>query len=197
MDYTDRKKTMIRRLFRFMASGYAALMISLLPLQAEAENSAASEYAVKAALVFKIAKFVTWPEQAFGGLSEPLSVCVHENNPLAPALSTLDGKPIHGRPFSVRYLGNDPVVSTDCQILLITQAAIKRQTTLLKSVSTEPVLTIIDSDQFRSKGGIIGLGVRQNRIQFEIDIAASESAGLEISAQLLELAKAMGNRQGT
>jgi len=172
-------------------------MISLLPLQATAESPVASEYAVKAALVFKIAKFVTWPDQAFTGLSEPLSVCVPENNPIAPALSTLSGKPIHGRAFSVRYVSDNPIVSSDCQILLVTKTSNKRQTAFLKAISSQPVLTIVDNDQFGKQGGIIGLKVKQNRVQFEIDIAASENAGLDISAQLLQLAKIMNKRQGT
>lgn len=170
-------------------------MIALQPLQATAEGPAASEYAIKAALVFKIAKFVTWPEQAFTSLSEPLSVCVPENNPIAPALSSLSGKPIHGRAFSVRYVGEYPVISSDCQILLVTNS--KRQTAFLEAVANQPVLTIVDNDQFKGRNGIIGLGINQNRVQFEIDIAASQNAGLDISAQLLQLAKIMDRQRGT
>jgi hypothetical protein len=172
-------------------------MIVLLPVQATAENSTASEYAIKAALVFKIAKFVTWPDQAFDGLSEPLSVCVPESNPIAPALSTLNGKKIHGRAFSVRYVSDNPIISRECQILLVTYTNNKRQTAFLKAISCQPVLTIVDNDQFENRGGIIGLEIKQNRVQLEIDIAASENAGLDISAQLLQLAKVMGKKQGT
>jgi hypothetical protein len=186
-----------RRLHRIAASWYAALIFSLLPVQAMAESPAASEYAVKAALVFKIAKFVTWPDQAFDSLSEPLSVCVPEKSPIAPALSSLNGKPIHGRVFSVRYVSENPIVSNDCQILLVTKTTSKRQTAFIKAISSQPVLTIVDNDQFRNQGGIISLEVKQNRVQFEIDVAASENAGLDISAQLLHLAKIMGKRQGT
>jgi hypothetical protein len=197
MNHPDRNSFYYSRRLRLTAAWCLAMLITALPMQASAESAAASEYAIKAAMVFKIAKFVSWPKQAFTGLSEPLSVCVQESNPIAPALSTLSGKPIHGRPFSVRYLKENPVMFNDCQILLVPKNSGKRQTAFLKAISSQPVLTIVENDNFKKQGGIIGLEIKQNRVQFAIDVAASENAGLDISAQLLQLAKIVDNREGT
>jgi len=197
MNSPDRNLAKHIRRSGLTASWYAAMLIAFLPMQATAEGTAASEYAIKAAIVFKIAKFVSWPDQAFSGLSKPLSVCVQENNPIAAALATLSGKPIHGRAFAVRYFDESPFLSSDCQILLVTNTSSKRQTALLEAISKQPVLTIVDNDHFINRGGIIGLDIQQNHVQFAINVTASKTAGLDISAQLLQLAKIMDNRQGT
>ena len=189
---------MIRcRILRFTVSSCAAFLLALQPTLVKAEGAAASEHAVKAALIFKLAKFVSWPDSAYSGLSEPLSVCVQKSDPIVAALSTLSGKPIHGRAFSVRYFDNSPFISTDCQILFVSNVSSERPTALLNEISNQPVLTIIDNVNSAHQDGIIGLKIKQNRVQFEINIAASETAGLDISAQLLQLAKITDNRQGT
>jgi len=174
MNSPDRNLAKRIRRSRLTASWYTAMLIAFLPMQATAEGAAASE-----------------------GLSKPLSVCVQENNPIAAALATLSGKPIHGRAFAVRYFDESPFLSSDCQILLVTNTSSKRQTALLEAISKQPVLTIVDNDHFINRGGIIGLDIQQNHVQFAINVTASKTAGLDISAQLLQLAKIMDNRQGT
>jgi hypothetical protein len=174
-----------------------ALLILSLPVHAKADSAAASEFTIKAAIIFKIAKFVSWPEQAFSGLSEPLTVCVKEGAPIAAALSTLSGKSIHGRVFTVKNYSESLLIPNDCQILLVNSVRSERQTALLDTISSQPILTIGDNDQFIDQSSIIGLEIKQNRVQFVINVAASESAGLDISAQLLQLAKITDNRQGT
>lgn len=181
----------------FAVSWYAALLIASLPAHAIAQGAAASEYAVKAAIIFKIAKFVSWPKHVYAGQSEPLSVCVRKNDPIAAAMSALSGKPIHGRALSVRYFDNNPKISSGCQILFMSDASDTRQLALLDSIAGQPVLTIGNSQQFTRRGGIIGLEIKNNRVQFAINIAASETAGLDISAQLLQLAKITDSSQGT
>jgi hypothetical protein len=56
-------------------------------------------------------------------------------------------------------------------------------------VADAPVLTISDSDEILDLGAIVLLQVKDNQIQFAISVGASQRAGLDISAQLLQLAK--------
>jgi len=175
----------------------AALLVVSLPTYAMADSTKASEYAVKAAIVFKIAKFVTWPEQAFSDHDNSLSVCVPKNDPIARAMSALRGKTIHGRVFSVKYFDENALISNACQILFLTKISGKRQRTLLNIAAKRPILTIGDNDQFLDRGGIVGLEIKQDRVHFAINVAASESSGLDISAQLLQLAKIRDKRDGS
>jgi len=204
MNLSHHKQANCRRIHRLAASWCTIFLIASLPAHAIAEGAAASEFAVKAAIIFKIAKFVSWPEQAFADHSEPLTLCLQETDPLATAISALDGRLIHGRVFSAKYLtggpglnsDDNPITSGHCQILLLTNTGSDRQSALLDAAAGLPILTIGDSNQFIGRGGIIGLEIEQNRVRFAINTAASESAGLDISAQLLQLAKIMDNRGG-
>ena len=95
---------------RLLRAWLFSMLLIALPAQGKSETAAASENAIKAAIVFKIAKFVSWPEQAFNGISEPLSVCLHQSDPLADALNSLSGKAIHGRVFNVRFIEESGLV---------------------------------------------------------------------------------------
>jgi len=188
--------TKIHRNARFAVSWCAVLLIASLPVHAVAAGPSASEYAIKAAIIFKIAKFVSWPEQAFTGQNEPLTVCVQKDDPITTAMSELNGKSIHGRVFSVQQIDENTTNHDGCQILFLSNTHREQQLVLLSKATGQPVLTIGDNAQFISHGGIIGLNIEQNHVQFSINIAASETAGLDISAQLLQLAKITGIQQG-
>jgi len=195
MKYLYRNKSRPRRTCRLASKWCVLLLIASLPAHAIAEG--ASEHAIKAAIIFKIAKFVSWPKTAFSSRSDPLAVCAQKDAPIAAALSELSGKPIHGRVLSVQFLDENQMQSASCQILFLTSTRNEKQLALLDSISQRPILTIGEDEKFISRGGIIGLEINQNRVRFAINVEASEAAGLNISAQLLQLAKITDDRQGT
>jgi hypothetical protein len=157
-----------------------------------ATETTASEYSVKAAIIYKIAKFVAWPEDAFSSRNEPLLVCLPDADPMGPAMDALAGKIVWGRPIAVRRLHETSTVTTDCKILFLGRASNASHMKLVSNVANAPVLTIGDSREFVNIGGIVTLEIEKSRVQFAINVAASERAGLNISAQLLQLAKIKG-----
>ncbi len=175
----------------------SVLLMGLLPANAVAQGASASEYAIKAAIIFKIAKFVSWPEDAYSSRSEPLSICIFEDDPISPAISALRGKAVHGRAFAVRFIDEGPVTNGRCQILFLSNLHKTKQSSLLNIATGQSILTIGDDEQFTNRGGIVGLEIASDRVQFTINTTASESAGLNISAQLLQLAEITENHQGT
>ena len=178
----------VRRRTRLTWPAYLCLvLLTGLPVAAADEQSA-SEHAVKAALIYKIAKFVSWPSTAFTTPGEPLSVCLPAMEPIGPALNALTGKTVRGRQIKIRRFDATEPIASDCKILFLSQLAPGRRAALVSGVADAPVLTIGDTEDFVDLGGIVTLKIRQNRIQFAINIDASNRAGLDISAQLLQLA---------
>jgi hypothetical protein len=165
---------------------YAALLVGM-PVGSSADTPA-SEYAVKAAIVFKIAKFVYWPETEHSSKNDVLSICLPENDPIGPSIDALRGEKIHGRRIEVQRLSAVKSVTTDCEILYLSRPSADRHGALLDRISKSPVLTIGDGGNFVESGGIIALEIKQSRVQFAINVRASQRAGLDISAQLLQLA---------
>ncbi len=182
-----------RRVARLAATWCAVLLFTSLPAHAIADGTVGSEYAVKAAIIFKIAKFVSWPEHAFASESEPLFICLPKDDPMTEAMSALSGKNVHGRVLSVRHFDFPTTLPTGCQVLFVSEQPGNTKFTLLKSLAEQPVLTVSDDTRFALHGGIVTLEIKQNRVQFAINVDASDSAGLSISAQLLQLAKITGS----
>jgi len=170
------------------ASLIAILAVSTWAPSSTAADAAASEYSVKAAIIYKIVKFVAWPEDAFSSRNEPLPVCLPDADPMGPALDALAGKIVWGRPIAIKRLDEISTVETDCKILFLSQSSDAAQMTLVANVANSPVLTIGDNREFVNMGGIVTLEIEKSRVQFAINVDASERAGLNISAQLLQLA---------
>jgi Holliday junction resolvasome RuvABC DNA-binding subunit len=66
------------------------------------------------------------------------------------------------------------------------QKNLKEIIDLLKDHS---VLTVADMQGFLESGGIVNFVIEENKVGFEINIAAAEHAKLKIRSQLLRLAK--------
>jgi hypothetical protein len=77
----------------------------------------------------------------------------------------------------------------DFQLLYISDSERQRLQLILKEVSQFPVLTVSDMHGFAEAGGMIGLIPVQNRLSFEVNIAAIRKSRLSVSSQLLKLAK--------
>lgn len=166
----------------------AALLLLALGPTVTASEQTASELAVKAAIIYKIAKFVSWPEEVPAGNENSLPICLPAADPIGPALETLAGKTVQGRTITIQHFEQAGTLASDCAILFLSQSAMLRRPSLVSNVAGAPVLTIGESAEFVEIGGIVTLEIRKNRVTFAINKGASDRAGLGISAQLLQLA---------
>lgn len=156
---------------------------------ARAEPSA--DAVVKAGFVYNFAKFTEWPT---GALSGPqVSLCLVGGDPMGAISSLLEGKPLQGRMLTVRRNVRGDEIK-NCAIVYLTDVDERRQNDALRAVRSLPVLTIGDAEGFADAGGVIGLVSADDRIQFEINIDASQRAGLKIHSQLLKLARSVKGR---
>lgn len=155
--------------------------------------------AIKAAFVLNIARFVTWPPEAFSSDSDPVRLCVYRDNAYGHVLDAIEGKKIGKRRiklFTIDHL--KPKV--DCEILLIPSSAAKSFAEELNDKLQQPLLTISDqtggNEEKVSRKGIIVTLVRQgSRIAFEIDPLKARRVNLHMSSELLKLAKIVGEEQ--
>ena len=152
-------------------------------------NSAAEEYALKAAFLFHFARFVEWPEGAFQNASSPVVYCTIGEDPFQGALDeSLREKTIEARMVQVRHL-KDGSEAQGCHVVFIGKTGKKRVTDELASLADSPVLTVGETDQFLRDNGMIAFCTEENKIRFSINLGAVERANLRISSRLLILAK--------
>lgn len=146
-----------------------------------------NEYAVKAAYLYNFAKFVEWPSRAFASVGAPLLICIAGANPFGDALAALTDKRVGSRPVEVRHYPAATGLDS-CHIVFISRVEQGRFKTVLAKLSRLPILTVSDIGDFAQAGGMIGLVEAEQRIRFDINLAATRQAGLNLSSQLLKLA---------
>jgi YfiR/HmsC-like len=145
-------------------------------------NDIPLEYQVKAVYLFNFAKFVEWPAEAQSG---PLTICVAATNPFGDVLEeTLRGETVNDRPLASRII---PAPEPGCHVIFVPQAAAIGP--YLRAASGSPTLTVGETRDFLSHGGIINFILEAGRVRFQIDAKAAERADLRISSHLLRLAR--------
>jgi len=152
----------------------------------EASAADVSEDGVKAGFILNFTKFTDWPANGPG--NAPLLICSLGPRALSGSLEALQGRTAKGREVRVRA-STRPSELHECQVLFIAADEEPRLEWVLQRVAKLPVLTISDAPDFIDAGGIIGLIIENGRVRFEINRAAARGNGLEISSQLLKLAR--------
>ena len=159
------------------------------PLCLSALDPAFDEYQIKAAFLYNFAKFVEWPAGTFANAAEPIGICIAGPNPFGSALEEMvQGKKAGDRAFVVRRLA-DPQNTDKCQILFIGAVEWKRIRATPGALPKRGVLTVGETDDFTTLGGIIAFKLDGARVRFLIAAETADSAKLRISAKLLSLAE--------
>ncbi len=76
-----------------------------------------------------------------------------------------------------------------CHLLFICQSERKNTKEIIDLLKNDGVLTVSDTQGFLEDGGIVNFVIEDNKVRFDINLTASEKAGLKIRSQLLRLAK--------
>jgi hypothetical protein len=149
----------------------------------------AIEYQIKASFVYTVAKFVEWPEGAFRDPAMPMTLGILGDDAASEAIAdTLRGRKVHNRALVVKRL-SDPGAARDCQILYVSSLEGRNLPALLSQVASQGILTVGEGSEFAASGGILGLTLRESLVQFEVNIAAAQRAGLAISSKILRLGR--------
>jgi hypothetical protein len=167
-----------------------ALAACLLVLSAGvmAETAPPREDRIKAALIFKLIKFVDWPAAALAG-KDPLQICVLGDSPVGDALANVDGKPARDRLAQFRRVEALSLAETrSCHVLYIPAGTREIGGGVPAGLRGRSVLTVSDAPDFARRGGMIGLSRGENKMSFEINLRNARESGLEPGAPLLELA---------
>ncbi|MFO1371852.1 MAG: YfiR family protein [Candidatus Competibacteraceae bacterium] len=163
------------------------LLLGMLLLGSGAWASEFDEYAIKAAYLYNFAKFVEWPAGVFTTTDTPLAICIAGDNPFGEALASLSGKTVESHPVEVRHIPAATGLDR-CHIVFISRTEQGRFKAVLAKLNRLPILTVSDIGDFTQAGGMIGLVEADQRIRFNINLAATHRAGLNLSSQLLKLA---------
>ena len=182
--------------------GVMALVVWMAAAQSlmGASPQVSEEYQVKAAFLYNFVKFVEWPKDRFSSDKDPIVLGVVGKDPFGEALDQVAQKPVKDRSLVVKHFVSAPSEQADpvhpeleairrCHVLFICPSEKKASKRLMAALGDVASLTVGDTPGFLEDGGMINFFVEERRVRFEIGLARARKAKLDISSQLLRLAK--------
>lgn len=163
-------------------------LLALAPSLA-AQRGRIDEYRAKGNFLAAFPNFIEWPEDTFASAQTPFLLCVYGDFSFGTSLAEMTrGISIRGRRVKVRWARKEQELRA-CQILFVSRSQIKRYGRILKAVQGANVLTVGETPDFLASGGIINFLFEGDKLQFEVNLDAANEAKLQISSNMLVLAR--------
>lgn len=170
---------------RYRSAGF----LLALWLVAQSAWAQVTEAELKASFILSFARYTTWPAETLAANTGELALCfLGARDELYEALSEKQGKPIQQMTLRFRAVTRGDTLRS-CHILVFSDSEAERAEPVLTRLSGQPVLTINGAGRFLDVGGIIGIFPENNKLRFDINLAAARQSGLTISSNLLKLAR--------
>ncbi|HEX7046368.1 MAG TPA: YfiR family protein [Gammaproteobacteria bacterium] len=190
---------MLRAFMRVLALGlllllWAGLLVPGLPANAaetidETIDETAIETRIKAAFIRHFCTYINWPDSAFEKADSPIVLGVMGSGAMAEALRAVVGnRTAHNRPMVVREIDPGDALG-ELHVLFIANSMRTRIPTLAAAAIEQSVLPISESPRGLEAGSAINFTVEDDKVKFDIAPAVVRNAGLDVSAQLLTVAR--------
>ena len=162
-----------------------SLMATILLVQINAAFAEVTkEDRVKSAIIYKLTKFISWPQK-----KQSLTLCVIGSGSINNEIQKINRKFSMGRRLSITHKSPNAPLNKLCDLIYLHNSNNQKISQVIDKVKDSPVLTISDSKQFAEKGGNIELYRTGSRIKFAINKKSVQQAKLSVDSQLLKLAK--------
>ena len=162
-------------------------MFALACVNARSEDSL--EYDVKAGFLFNFTKFIQWPDDSFAEKSSPLVIGILGADPFGEKFDqALEKEKSGGRRLVVKRYKSVQDIET-CHILFISAAERAHLPKVHEKLKDTSTVVTGETDDFNREGGVIRFFLEKGRVRFEINVSAARRKKLEISSQLLNLAR--------
>lgn len=172
----------------FRLSVVGLFLLFCLPVFSQT-TSLSLEDSIKAAFLYKFCHYIEWPESALGGTNEPIEIAVVGASDIAHELQRVTkGRTIKGRSITVEIYTPETTPKHP-HLLFIGGITADRHRDWLNTFKYEPVLVVTESPNGLDQGSDINFLVDGDRIRFDISLSTIRSHQLQVSSQLLSVAR--------
>ncbi|MEO6709129.1 MAG: YfiR family protein [Planctomycetota bacterium] len=189
----------MRRRFADCWFGAVLITASAIPILSQGQAMAAptaemlapvsDEFSVKAAFLFNFARYVKWPKSAFESADSPLIVAVFGKNPFDKVLeNAFKGKLVDEHPLLVVYLESRAALKS-CHMIYLPESEHSYLEPICANYKDQPVLIVSESIAAAEQGAHVGFYAEKSKVRFAINELVAKAARLEVSSELLKLAK--------
>jgi len=171
---------------RFVKWSFFYLVIWMACLNiAHAQSAADEETLLKAAFIYKFTRFIQWPGDV---KNNSLVLCTLGEDKLVSVFDIIADNIDPNKKLFIQAI-HDNVSIDNCQILYIAASERGSFRSLGAITLNQAILTISELPGFMQAGGMIELIHKDNKIRFEINLDVAHLNGLDISSDLLKLAR--------
>jgi len=153
-----------------------------------------SEYQVKAAFLYNFPNFVEWPAEVFPDTATTLTIGILGKDSFGGAFAPFVGEIVRGRTLVVERSTRLQELPF-CHILFISVSEEKYLPQILEHFRDRSVLTVGETPGYAQAGVMINFVLQENKVRFEINVAATERVNLKLSSKLLKLARIVQEEQ--
>lgn len=165
------------------------LMLCMWTTTSSGLDAGFEEYRVKGAFLFNFLKYVEWTQSPVQDSLAPLIIVIYGEDPFGSQLDRdLDDRHIDSHPVKVVRIPQGDSIP-DCHLVYTTLRDNNALEALLSDLRGVPVLTVGESENFLSLGGVISLLLEDGKVRFDIDLDHARRARIDISSKLLNLAR--------
>lgn len=188
-------KTILYRNYKALTVRFCLLTLLLFSsFQANSDYKPSAEYKLKAALLYKLTKFVKWSAKDSDATQQTFGLCLLGEDYFGSSLDALEGLKVAEKTIIVRRLKQSREIESQCNLVFISDSKKAFLRSILKTFEGKPILSVGDVNGFAEQGGIIEF-TSGKRIGFKINIEQSKSCGLQIAAPLLQLSTIAGSSE--
>ena len=180
------KTTVLKKHGYLIICIFLCLFVRTDPLRAQSQSQ---EYALKAAFIEKLCRFIDWPQNDSGADSSQFVISVLGKNPFEDSLEKLAAsQKIKGRTVKVVYHSNVSEIK-GCNVIFIPGTEKSRLKQIIEHTKGRPVLLIADTEGFAKQGVHINFYQFGETLRFEINREAALDSGLRIRSRVLKHAR--------
>lgn len=145
-----------------------------------------SDAALKVAYVYHFLNLTRWPDG--GG---PLIFGIYGESEVGRQLQATLPRQVGSRDIVFLRIHPEDTRPRPCHALFIPATYQRDLPEILGRLGSHPTVSISDAPEFVRNGGMIGFVLVGDKLRFDVNQRASASRGLQFSAKLLELARAI------
>ena len=163
------------------------ILLSFLLIMIFFNFSQAQKEKYQSLFIYNFTKYIKWPDSYNSG---KFVIGVIGNSEIAEAIKSMVAskkKAGNGAVLEVKtYASVDEI--DDCNILFISENAIKDFQQIDEETTTKPILIVTDAPGMAKQGSVINFIEKNGKINFELNESNASSRGLVVSRSLASLA---------